>query len=155
MPPNQAFRQHPGNIYWLSVTAYATNGLFGWKTCITNDHWNDDATWSGTLIGPHWTDLHYPLDHLYGGQSMGMAFALNAGAINGVPQPGFSRIASGSRPMLAVTASGGMITISWSGDGVLQSAPAITGPWTDIAEAKNFYLAPMDAPRRFFRLRPP
>src|SRR5206468_11324484 len=49
------FYQSAGSIYWLSVTAYCTNGTFGWKTRVPFQHFNDDATWSTSLLGPHWT----------------------------------------------------------------------------------------------------
>src|SRR5439155_22544122 len=84
-----AFYQSYGNIYWLSVTAYTTNGFsrFGWKTCITNDYFGDDPTWSPFTNSPtSWTDLHYPsqIGHPYT-NSMDMAFELGTGVPTNCP----------------------------------------------------------------------
>jgi hypothetical protein len=43
----------------------------------------------------------------------------------------------GGGPRLTVTRSGNSITLSWTGGGTLQEAPAITGPWTDSLSQAN------------------
>jgi hypothetical protein len=79
--PAKAFVQQIGNIYWLDVTAYTTNGLFGWKTSI--QHFNDDAVFDDLpQVPPNWRDMHYPPEHQYQGQSIDMAFALTT-----IPEP--------------------------------------------------------------------
>lgn len=55
------------------------------------------------------------------------ALAQGQGVIQGGPGP---------LPELAILATGnGSVTITWTGGGNLQSAPAVTGDWTDVAGA--------------------
>jgi hypothetical protein len=138
----------------LSVTAYTTNALFGWKTCIPGDRFNDDASWSSTLYGPHWSDLHYPQGHSYYPMSMDMAFALdNAVTIPvGTNSPTLTVVPG---PVLSAGLSDDKISITWTGGGILQYADEVTGPWHDIDAATSPYQAPTDAPRRFYRVRMP
>ena len=44
------------------------------------------------------------------------------------------------------------VMIEWSG-GILQGAPAVTGPYADIPGAGSPYFAPASAPYRFYRVR--
>jgi hypothetical protein len=150
----RGFYQQAGTIYWLSVTAYATNGSFGWKTCVPYQHYNDDASWSPTLFGPHWSDLHYPPGHQYYPQSMDMAFALdNAVTIPTALRPS-SEVVPVS-PLLSATVSGSRLSISWLGGGILQYADQVTGPWHDIDGAGSPYETSTDTPQRFYRVRLP
>ena len=44
--------------------------------------------------------------------------------------------------------------VSWNGFGALESAPAVTGPWTEVTNAANPYvIQPGDGSARFYRLR--
>ena len=93
IPQCDAFYQSYSNVYWLSVTAYPTvsNALFGWKTCITNDAYGDDSTWSPTTNYPSaWTDLHYPPPNPYAGISMDQSFALTTTVATNCPAPAAS-----------------------------------------------------------------
>jgi hypothetical protein len=70
-------------VYWLDVQAQPQQAppyvLFGWKTCPTN--WNDDAVWVNS-VEPYaglWNRLVYPPPHPRHGQTVDMAFRLNAG----------------------------------------------------------------------------
>ena len=57
---------------------------------------------------------------------------------------------------LAPTVSGGRITLNWTGGGALESAPAITGQWTEIQGATSGYSeAVVSGQMRFYRLRSP
>ena len=152
IPQAQAFLPRPGYTNWLSVTAYANCPctLFGWKTCVTNSDWNDDASWSSSLWGPPWTDLHYPVSP-YAPRSMNMAFQLST-PIGGTNS---SSIVSAPAPTLSASMAGGSLNISWAGGGVLQYADEITGPWNDIEGATSPYQAPTTAPQRFYRVRLP
>ncbi|MBC8426687.1 hypothetical protein H8E07_21445 [bacterium] len=65
-------------VYWLEVKAEPVHPLtrFGWKT--TLDHWNDDAVFAigdDPTTGP-WNELIYPPGHIWAGQSIDLAFAL-------------------------------------------------------------------------------
>jgi hypothetical protein len=53
----------------------------------------------------------------------------------------------------AVTRSGGNINIAWTGTGTLQSANAVTGPWTDVANATTPFSAPISGAAKFYRLK--
>jgi FtsP/CotA-like multicopper oxidase with cupredoxin domain len=155
--PTNSFYPPPGSFTnWLSVTAYPTqpNANFGWKSCLPAYSWGDDATWSGTTYGPHWTDLHYPFGHPYYplNLSMDMAFQLFiAGVAPGTP----SFHVVGVPPRLGATLSGGQLVISWPGGGTLQYADEIIGPWHDIGGAAAPYPVPTDSPRRFYRVHQP
>ncbi|HWX23094.1 MAG TPA: hypothetical protein VN578_24595 [Candidatus Binatia bacterium] len=76
--PELAFLQTTGTIYWLSVSASGTTNLFGWKTCVTNDHHFDDATFSAIITNSHapWVDLHYPPPHPFNPRTLDLSFAL-------------------------------------------------------------------------------
>jgi hypothetical protein len=157
--PTTAFYPPAGSLTnWLSVTAYPTvsNVFFGWKTCPPPFQWNDDASWSTTTYGPNWTDLHYPFGHPYYpfNQSMDMAFQL---FIPGVATntPTLSVVVAPPQPVLSASMSGGQLTISWSGGGILQYADEVTGPWYDVDFATSPYVAPTDGPQGFYRVRMP
>ena len=79
--PDKAFVQQQGNIYWLDVTAYTSNGLFGWKTSL--DHFNDDAVFDDLPQVPvNWREMRYPPGHPFQGESIDLAFALTT-----IPEP--------------------------------------------------------------------
>lgn len=83
IPEAAAFQQMQDSIYWLTVVSEIWG--FGWKTRDPQDgHFNDDAAWSPSYLGP-WTELRYPMVHPYEGQSIDMAFELTTTV---VPVPG-------------------------------------------------------------------
>ena len=47
---------------------------------------------------------------------------------------------------------GGNIVLTWSGDGTLQSADAVTGPWTDEANANSPASLPTTGGQKFYRI---
>lgn len=81
--PAEAFQQKGTAtdpiVYWLDVEAFplwqpgTVEPLFGWKTAL--NHWNDDAVWADTPLGP-WQELIYPTPHPYAGQSIDLAFVI-------------------------------------------------------------------------------
>lgn len=89
IPPESAFIQTQGTIYWLDVQAQTSNGKFGWKTTSLAYRWNDAATWTtGTEPNPQgvWTNLSYPPDHqFYPTQALDLAFVIDGGG--GLPPP--------------------------------------------------------------------
>ncbi len=59
-------------------------------------------------------------------------------------------------PVLAATRDVGGATLRWSGSELLQHAPDVTGPWTDVPlPASSPYPVPATNAMRFFRLRAP
>jgi hypothetical protein len=53
---------------------------------------------------------------------------------------------------MTITLSAGRVTINWEGDGILQSATDLKGPWTDIGPTKP-WTGPASAPVMFFRVK--
>ena len=51
------------------------------------------------------------------------------------------------------TTQGNNIVVSWAGAGTLQSADAVTGPWTDVANANSPASLPMTGGQKFYRIR--
>jgi len=59
-----------------------------------------------------------------------------------------------ARPVLSVERQGSELRISWTGQGTLQSADALTGGWTDVPGGTTSpQLVPMTAQRKFYRVR--
>jgi hypothetical protein len=56
-------------------------------------------------------------------------------------------------PELAITSADGDVTIQWQGGGTLESAEAITGPWTPVPNATSPFTAEATGSARFFRVR--
>lgn len=54
-----------------------------------------------------------------------------------------------------ISQSGNNITVTWSGGGVLWSAPAVTGPWTTTNDGDGSYSTTATGPERFFQARIP
>ncbi|MCI0536302.1 MAG: fibronectin type III domain-containing protein [Verrucomicrobiales bacterium] len=54
---------------------------------------------------------------------------------------------------LSFTFAAGTITIEWTGNGTLESAEAVTGPWEPVAGATAGFKVSPSAVARFFRLR--
>lgn len=53
----------------------------------------------------------------------------------------------------SATVSGGNLTLEWTGGGTLQTAPAVTGPWTDVAGATSPYSTPANAAAAFYQVK--
>lgn len=65
----------------------------------------------------------------------------------GDPEPG------GGPANVAISASTDKVTLSWEGTGALQKADAVTGPWSNVAEATSPYEAAATGAAAFFRVR--
>ncbi|MBI4659700.1 MAG: Ig-like domain-containing protein [Verrucomicrobia bacterium] len=53
-------------------------------------------------------------------------------------QYGDFKVAGAEPGKMTVALAAGKISISWEGDGTLQSATSVTGPWTDVGSTKPF-----------------
>jgi N-acetylneuraminic acid mutarotase len=51
---------------------------------------------------------------------------------------------------ISISKSGANATVSWTGPGRLQAAPAISGPWTELLEVTNSYSTGTTNSQRFF-----
>jgi hypothetical protein len=155
------FFQWQSNVYWLSVRAFTASGLFGWKTSI--NHFGDAAVWTWQLDPEDWEPLSYPPWHPDADNDIDLSFGLTTLA---APAPLFGAAAppqgvagggpsSGPTPMaLSVSQPNGVLTLWWTGNGRLQWAPEVTGPWTTVMGATNPYVAPANLPHCFFRVIP-
>ncbi|MBI4664456.1 MAG: DNRLRE domain-containing protein [Verrucomicrobia bacterium] len=54
----------------------------------------------------------------------------------------------------SISRSGANIVLAWTGAGTLQSADAVTGPWTDVANAASPFNATLSGAAKFFRFKP-
>jgi hypothetical protein len=57
--------------------------------------------------------------------------------------------------LLTLVLLGNQVLVSWESGGVLQSAPDLSGPWTDVANAWEPFLALPVGDRTFYRVRAP
>lgn len=89
--------------------------------------------------------------HQSGGSSSDMVF----GAELVVTLPGGGTPVPPTRPTFGIPVlQGGQLVISWSGTGTLQSAPSVTGPWTDVPNATTPYtVTSLSDGIRLYRLR--
>ncbi len=152
VPPSIAYFAKSNQYTWMSVTAYTTN-RFGWKTAVTNSPFRAPAEWSPTLIGPHWSPLFYPGGSWFAGAPMNAAFQLTtpSGPAPSSYEPPVATIT----PELSYSINNGQIGVSWFGAGVLQYADSLDGPWHVLEDVSSPYVAPTDAPQRFYRLMVP
>jgi hypothetical protein len=136
----------------LSVRAFTSSGLFGWKTSI--DHFGDKAAWTWRLDPEDWNPLTYPPWHPYSGDAIDLSFELTTVAAP-APLLNTKLVPAGASPLvLSVSQPNGALTLQWNGNGLLQWAPELNGPWTTITGATNPYVAPANLPRCFFRVIP-
>jgi hypothetical protein len=114
--------------------------------------------------GRGWQDYDFvPLTDLQGNLltvSLDGVQTLRVTATEGGYNVNFYMLVPAQRPLLNIEPSNGSAIISWLGEGfVLQSAPALTGPWEPVPNQSNPFTAPTTDPARFFRLvsssRPP
>ncbi len=72
IPPDIAFWQEEGTIYWLDIQVTCTDGHWGWKTS-RSAHFEDDAVWDDTPQDPpDWRELIDPRSEL----SLDLAFVI-------------------------------------------------------------------------------
>ena len=61
---------------------------------------------------------------------------------------------AGALPVLnRPKASGGMVTISWTGVGTLEEATLVAGPWCPSPNQNNPQMAPLTGGAKFYRIR--
>ncbi len=87
----------------------------------------------------------------FGAVSNSITHQTGEGDFNGLQ---LVKVVTPTPPVLTVSVSGTSVTVSWSPVvGVLQSAPDLTGPWTDVGAVTSPYVAPLSGTRKFYRLR--
>ena len=81
---------------------------------------------------------------------------------NEVPAPDIALLAAGASPLdilppqapeISVSLSEGKVVLEWEGEATLLSAPAVTGPWTEVTGASSPYQAVPAEKMMFYRLR--
>jgi len=125
------------------------------RTTILTDVVSDrDITYVDPVLGPALPDL----DKLFVSSQNATAsawyddFYLSLGGYNNtVPRPyGYAGL---PLPPLTIQPSGAQLEVLWT-EGVLQEAPSVTGPWTDVPSATPpSYLFTPGADQKFFRAR--
>ncbi len=80
------FWQEEGTIYWLAISAIVIpqpeppQPRWGWKSCLPEDRWNDDACWA--FLGElNWIEMHDPFSL----ESLNLAFVITGGPSNYPP----------------------------------------------------------------------
>jgi len=102
--------------------------------------------------GANWTSFGTTTNVIPDPALLGLATAANAGA-----NPGFTRYASyGNVTLLQLTTTGGNVTLSWTGSGVLESSAAVEGPYSSSGQSQsNPQVVPTTGGTRYFRIRLP
>ena len=115
------------------IEAYKSDDGFTWVGPATVTYTNDPATveQDESLAATVYIGMFYAPE---------MA---NNDTANGFGRSGIAKFrdygpfGGGGGPDLTITRSGNSVTLSWTGEGTLQEAPNITGPWTDSLSQAN------------------
>ena len=86
--------------------------------------------------------------HLRAGDGSAFAEFTNIIVAATAPEVGFS--AATPPGLLSINSNH---QLSWTGDGTLQSAPAVNGPWTDFENQNNPQVLSTTDSAQFFRLK--
>jgi hypothetical protein len=88
----------------------------------------------------HWSDQEATAGNRYGVTTWGSRLA------NILKAEQYSLEAKDSKPpepaVLAVSQGGGKVTITWDGDGQLETSTSVTGPWTEISGSSPAAITP-------------
>lgn len=82
----------------------------------------------------------------------GSAFAQFSNIVIAATAPGVGFSAQAAAAVMSITNSAGVLSLSWTGAGTLQQAPALTGPWTPSANQSNPQVLVTTNSAMFFRL---
>jgi hypothetical protein len=79
------FIQENGTIYWLAISAIVIpqpepQPRWGWKTCLPEHRWNDDACWT-SWDELNWIEMYEP----FSAASLNLAFVITGGPSNHPP----------------------------------------------------------------------
>lgn len=127
-----------------TIEAYKSDDGITWTGPASVTYTNDPAT----VDNPDTPDIDENVDEsLAATVYVGMFYAPEMNNNLTADCTGGSRVAKfrdygpfgggGGGPRLSITRTGGALTVSWTGAGTLQEAPAITGPWTDSLSQAN------------------
>ncbi|MBX7106727.1 MAG: hypothetical protein K1X57_21815, partial [Gemmataceae bacterium] len=83
----------------------------------------------------------------------GTKVLLNDSATAGALKSYRARTGGGGPPTLSIARSGSNVTITFSAGSTLQSAPAVNGPFTDVAGATSPHTAAASQPAVYYRAR--
>jgi len=101
--------------------------------------------------GINWTAFGTTTNEIANPALLGLATAANAGA-----NTGYTRYASyGTTPVpsvLTISNVGGVVTLSWTGAGVLKSSTEVTGPYTTDGNQSNPQVVQPTGSQKFFKL---
>ena len=138
----------------------------GWidTACERAVGWHHGRILLGAPLADGTTTVYFYIDDLvtpvYSGNSLNRSgfnvIEINSAQANAVgffDDVSFSVVTTATTPSkLSVALAGKMVVLTWQG-GVLQSAPALSGPWSVVSGAASPYsYNPASGPMRFFRL---
>ncbi|MBL9136391.1 MAG: hypothetical protein JNK85_11010 [Verrucomicrobiales bacterium] len=141
--------------YSANLTRIYTNGTLvatkpGTASKPLSDMANRDVNvWLGRsqFVDPFWAGKYNEFRIYTGAMSpeqVAASFAAGPDTLPSADKPNFSSIKANAN---------GSITITWTGGGTLQAAPAVTGPWQDVAGATSPYTFTPTAQMLFGRLK--
>lgn len=76
----------------------------------------------------------------------------DAGPVNRYAAGTFHFEPASEPPQISISLANGQVTLSWTGGGLLQHAPEVTGAWTPVPGATSGSQIPVSGERRFFRV---
>jgi hypothetical protein len=83
----------------------------------------------------------------------GTAYAEFTNIVMAATGPAVGFAAPGTSTLLSIRSAGGVTQLSWTGNGTLQVAPAVTGPWSDSANQSNPQALSTTNTMQFYRTR--
>jgi len=96
-------------------------------------------------------DVSFDNVHLRAGNGSAYAQFTNIVVAATAPGVGFATVVPPA--VMSIQKSGGNVNVSWTSSGMLQIAPAVTGPWTDISNAASPQSIPITNAMQFYRIK--
>jgi len=136
---NSSFFTHGYNLTYADTTPYG-NYPAGNDAPTATDIGSQDPLFVNPATGDY---------HLQAGSP-----AIEKGIDVGLPYPGRAPSLGAFEPLLLkITSNGTSCTISWVGTAMLQSAPAVTGTWSDMTGVTSPYSLSAVGSQKYFRLK--
>ena len=144
-----------GAVFYLNGVELSRFGIATGPVDFTTDAAGHENAWEGPFDVPAASlvagDNVFAVEvHQSGGSSSDLVFGAELVATipgGGAPPP------TAAPKFTAVSGAGANINVTWIGTGTLQSATAVTGPWTDVANAKSPFSAATSGTAKFYRLK--
>jgi PKD repeat protein len=141
--PVAAFAGSPTSGAWPLTVSFADNST----GTITNNFWDfGDGITTNSTPGS--------VTHTYAsvGTNSVTLTAMGPVGTNSLTRNSYIIITNPAPVTLTIQRSGAQVQLSWT-DGILQSAPVVTGPYTNITGVSSPYTLPPSEAARFFRIK--